>query len=432
MRNLPNAPLCCKTFFEKIQKFFGKDTTTCSYVQEIVLAIAFLFQPKSNVVMSSIDRFRRSRQSFDKFFNRDSWSCQDFLATMALVTLRSLGWREGEPLCVVIDDTQIEKRGKKMEGVSKTFLHSEKRFADAHTVVTCALVYNGFTIPYGMRLFLSEQAFAQLATKDGWTKRPKMTELAAELIASLRLPTSSQIVVLFDKYYLASNVVEACVSRGYYYIGGVKENRLFAYREKAPKSPIKGIVDNLIKWQGKRVKIEGSSLTHRIAQATGWLKKVGKITLVCSRRKNEKRILTLATNATFLTGKEVVKIYRDRWNIEVLFKSAKQYLGMGDYQLLKYRAVEKHLHLVMCAHCLLTHQTTLSFDEKEKKYRESAPCRVGIYKAKIMFQNRVNNDVLIRIVNSKRYKGRSFITILKKLELMIADNEDQAVMSMGA
>ena len=41
--------------------------------------------------------------------------------------------------------------------------------------------------------------------------------------------------------------------------------------------------------------------------------------------------------------------------IEVLFKATKQNLGLGDYQFLRYRAVERYLHLVMIAHLLLTH-----------------------------------------------------------------------------
>ena len=46
----------------------------------------------------------------------------------ALATLKQLGWRPGEPLFYVIDDTQTEKFGKQMEGVSRIWLHSEKRY----------------------------------------------------------------------------------------------------------------------------------------------------------------------------------------------------------------------------------------------------------------------------------------------------------------
>ena len=45
----------------------------------------------------------------------------------------------------------------------------------------------------------------------------------------------------------------------------------------------------------------------------------------------------------------------NRWPIEVLFKESKQYLGLGDYQVLRYRGIERYLCLVLIAHLLLTH-----------------------------------------------------------------------------
>ena len=39
----------------------------------------------------------------------------------------------------------------------------------------------------------------------------------------------------------------------------------------------------------------------------------------------------------------------------MLFKESKQYLGLGDYQVLRYRGIERYLCLVLIAHLLLTH-----------------------------------------------------------------------------
>src|SRR5215210_7064495 len=47
--------------------------------------------------------------------------------------------------------------------------------------------------------------------------------------------------------------------------------------------------------------------------------------------------------------------YFQRWPVELLFKMSKQHLGLGDYQVLRYRGVERYLHLVMIAYLLLTH-----------------------------------------------------------------------------
>ncbi len=47
--------------------------------------------------------------------------------------------------------------------------------------------------------------------------------------------------------------------------------------------------------------------------------------------------------------------YLFRWGIEVFFKMSKQHLGLGDYQLLRYRGIVRYLCLVLIASLLLTH-----------------------------------------------------------------------------
>jgi hypothetical protein len=51
----------------------------------------------------------------------------------------------------------------------------------------------------------------------------------------------------------------------------------------------------------------------------------------------------------------VLSHYLHRWAIEVFFKASKQHLGLGDYQVLRYRGVVRYLHLVLIAYLLLTH-----------------------------------------------------------------------------
>ena len=89
---------------------------------------------------------RRARRSCGKFFNESDCDCAELLRVTAFSTLRKLGWTPRERAYFVVDDTQIEKRGKKTEGVCRTFSLSEKSHADAHTVATGRIGYKGVAV----------------------------------------------------------------------------------------------------------------------------------------------------------------------------------------------------------------------------------------------------------------------------------------------
>ena len=166
-----------------------------------------------------------------------------------------------------------------------------------------------------------------MAAKYHLGSRKKLTELAAEMIESLEVPEQTKVVVFFDKYFLAAKVLEACKNREFSYVGAVKSNRIFTPNGSTHKRKISEYISGLFRWRGRKNKIQGSNKIHYLVEQKGWLSKVGAINLVCSRRENEETILTLATNDSTLSAKEVVEAYRNRWAIEVLFKDAKQHLG---------------------------------------------------------------------------------------------------------
>ena len=76
-----------------------------------------------------------------------------------------------------------------------------------------------------------------------------------------------------------------------------------------------------------------------LAERVGRLSKVGQVKLVFSRRAGDRAWVVLVTNRRQWSAKTVVSHYQQRWGIEVLFKMAKQHLGLGDYQFLRYRAI---------------------------------------------------------------------------------------------
>jgi hypothetical protein len=103
-----------------------------------------------------------------------------------------------------------------------------------------------------------------------------------------------------------------------------------------------------------------------LAERVGHLKHLGRVKLVLSRRPGDAAWVCLVTNETRWSGSTVLSHYLRRWGIEVLFKKSKQYLGLGDYHLLRYRGIERYLCLELIAHLLLTHLALDASDAKAK------------------------------------------------------------------
>jgi SRSO17 transposase len=302
---------------------------------------------------------RRTRQAIAHFLSEAEWNAPALLIKNAFAVLEQLGWNAKEQLSLVLDDTQKQKRGKKMDAVSKIFLHAEKTYANGHTIVGLAFVYRGIVVPCAVRLWASKNycdKSNQKNNKHETVEFKKLTDLAAEMIRSITLPSPKKVIVLFDKFYLCDKIVNACQNKGFTYVGAVKENRNF-FPDGRPndKRKVGTYAKNVLDRDGRWVSVTGSRKEHCVAERVGMMSKLGRIKLAFSRRRGERSRLVVATNDLRRGAQRLIEHYRNRWPIEILFKMSKQHLGLGDYQFLRYTAVERYLQLVLISHHLLTH-----------------------------------------------------------------------------
>lgn len=351
MPKIGRFPPFGKRFFRLARKLV--DSCHFAHFWRAVMALASMQGRRSMKKLECACRNHHSRQSIGFFLTKAHWNAPQLLSETAVDTLKGLGWKPGDPLHVVFD-TQKRKRGKLMEAVSKIFLHAEKVYAQGHTILGCAIVYRGVVIPYAVRLWASE-AFCEETQQDTYDGEPvefrKLTELAGDII---RVLPFRKATVLFDAYYLCPNVTRACEAQKYRYVGVAKKNRsFFPDGRDRDKRRLSSYGANVLKRVGKWVTHEGKK--YRLAERVGRLSKLGRVKLVFSRRAKEKSWIAMATNETRWGALRVLSHYLNRWPIEVLFKESKQYLGLGDYQMLRYRGIVRYLHLVLIAHLLLTH-----------------------------------------------------------------------------
>jgi SRSO17 transposase len=305
---------------------------------------------------STIDRLVKllrnttHRTNHGEFLWRSNWDESAIMQQIALDMLRGLFTKKDKHLFFIIDDTQTLKRAKKMQAVGKLYHHATGKYGTGHTILKVCLYYHGVNIPWASLLYVKEEHTGKLGIPFC-----KLTELAGQAIREAALPEKFKVTVLFDAFYLCPNVVNACKERKWNYIGVGKSNRWFTIGSAKRKLAKYG--RNVLRNSGAWYNIAGlrKSGVYRLAERIGKLNKLGTVKIVFSRRRGENKQIAIVTDNLNASMRTVVADYLKRWSIEMLIKDEKQHLGLGDYRVLRYRAVVRHLHLVDCAYACLTH-----------------------------------------------------------------------------
>jgi SRSO17 transposase len=300
--------------------------------------------------LSALLRDSTHRTKHGEFLWKSLWDESWVVQAIALDTLRRLYRRDGGPCYLIIDETQTLKRAKKMSGVSTLYHHATGKYGTGHTILKVCLYYRGVTIPLGSWLWLTPE-HARKETLPFVT----LTGLAALAIRNAVLPAHLTVRVLFDAYYLCGVVAQACRARGWHYIGVAKSNRNLVIG--GVKHRVETFGRNVLQRTGRWHRIQGlrRSRMYQVAERVGSMKKLGEVKVVFSRRRGDRKVVALVTDDLGAPMRQVVGDYLKRWAIELLIKDEKQHLGLGDYRVLRYRAVDRHLHLVDVAYACLTH-----------------------------------------------------------------------------
>lgn len=364
MPKIGKFPTFGKRFFRLARKLVGN--CHFQHLWRVVVALAGMQGRRSLKRMQSLFQDRRTRQAIADFLKKAAWDAPQVLRQQALDQLKQLGCRKGDTVYLVVDDTQKQKRGKKMQALKTIFLHAEKVYAQGHTLLGAALVYRGVVIPYRISLWAPKEFCEATQCEADPAERVtfrKLTRLAADALDMIDLPPGIKGIALFDSYYLCPEVTRACTRQGFRFISVSKKNRNFAPDGRPwDKRKVGRYGLNVLRREGRSQKVQGKS--YRLAERVGRLSKIGRVKLVFSRRPKETAWVALTTDETRWSKKTVLSHYLSRWGIEVLFKMSKQHLGLGDYQVLRYRGIERYLCLVLIAHLLLTHLALKSLDAK--------------------------------------------------------------------
>jgi len=347
MITIGKIPKKLQSFFKPLKRQVSEHVY--SYFWSMVLSICI---SRSSTIDRLVKSLRNSthRTNHGEFLWRSNWDESAVMQQIALDMLKSLFTKKDRHLFFIIDDTQTLKRAKKMEAIGKLHHHATGKYGTGHTILKVCLYYRGVTIPWASLLYIKQEHADKLEVPFC-----KLTELAARTIRQASLPVQFKVTVLFDAFYLCPNVVNTCKERKWHYIGIGKSNRWFTVGSIKRKLAKYG--RNVLRNSGTWCNVTGLRKTkkYRLAERIGRLNKLGTVRIVFSRRRGESKHIAIVTDDLSASMRTIVADYLKRWSIEMLIKDEKQHLGLGDYRVLRYRAVVRHLHLVDCAYACLTH-----------------------------------------------------------------------------
>lgn len=254
------------------------------------------------------------------------------------------------PSCYILDDTTLEKSGFAMEHISRVYDHVKGKCVLGYKLLLCAFFDGKTTLPADFSLHsekgkendygLTDKQRRKCYSKKRSSKNPDYVrekeatrsklDVAIEMIARLwsYKPLRAQYV-LCDSWFTCERLVAAVrsISHGAMHFVGLAKMGNTKYK-----------VGGRLHCASELVALYERERTHdcrkykcRYIQLRGMLgEQPVRIFLIHYGRNNRWNVLI--TSDTSMQFAKAFEIYQIRWNIEVLNKECKQYLGLGSYQ----------------------------------------------------------------------------------------------------
>jgi hypothetical protein len=351
-----SVPKKLNKFFENLRPLFEKRQWPHFY--SLVLAIAVAHGRRNIAHLNLFLQDQKLRQRRQDFLVESPWDAATVVKTVAFALLDLLDPKDGELLEVILDGSHTAKRGKTMEGAQKYFDPVTKSYRRGHAFVLCILKLRGTIIPWAVVPWVSKNFCKSERGKELKVRFRTSNQIAGDIIRELPrdLTRNLKVRVLFDSGFLNEEVVGACRERGFEFISVAKSNRVFFPKGYVRKRTVASYGPGLIRTEGKAVHIrtERGTAKFRAAVRDGYMRGIGEVRTVFSKRQSDGSFVSLVTSDRTLDARGVILGYRSRWSIEVTLKNLKQYLGLGDYQTARYEGFMHHLHLCLVSYSLLT------------------------------------------------------------------------------
>ena len=283
------------------------------------------------------------------FFRISPWDPDDLRWPLVVFILRDLVRRVTDPtapIFLTIDDslTVKDKGTRQLQSVDWHFDHNRRQTVKGGNHVVLGIHWGGYHYPLLWRLYLRQSTVRRLnrRRKNHRLRYHSKLALARQMLQQIRpqLPAGKPVSVLFDSWYTSAQLVQWIRRQGWHVIAGLKSNRKLSGRK---------MTDWHKDSKGRRychVQLRlanGRVRTYWVRTCAGRLKGVsGEVRVLMSQTgPGAKAPKYFLCSDTTLSAQEILSRYQNRWSQEVDYWHVKVQLGLGDFRLQSYEAIEK-------------------------------------------------------------------------------------------
>lgn len=367
----------CFSFSSLCRGFSGIKQAGYSFeaIFSILMSLPFIGLPSVNSIYKSpyLNIIEARKDVFYRLKNNSTidWRAILWVFARKFINLHKQEGPAGSPRCLILDDSLLTKSGKAIERVSRVWDHVSQRYVLGFKLLL--LSYWDGTSNIAVDFSLHREKGKNKEKRYGFKKKELRKQYNKKrekgCAAHKRVKECDH-----SKIDNAVKMVKRALSKGlkvdYLLMDSWFTCRVFVELILKSKKQDMHLI-GMYKTAKTKFEFQGKQLTHKqILNGLGKAKRCRKlglhykqavvnwngveVKLFFSRQGGKSKWKVFLTTNTKLSFVKMIEIYQIRWTIEVLFKEAKQLLGLGKCQSNDFDAQIAETTITLIQHLLLS------------------------------------------------------------------------------
>ena len=359
-RILHNSPKLCK-FFNQLQLNLSEPQT--GHMLNMADALLVCEETKTLAALQRQLVYTPDSSNMADFLRISPWKANDVRAVLhkhQMQWLKKAAEQTGKDckVFVNIDDSlgEKDKNTKYIEPVAWYHDHNESskrkpKYKNGFCFLVCTVRIGDYVATFDVRLYLREKTVRYINKSMPPEERLRFrskSSIARQILADLKpLLPNGQVYIQFDSWYASKKLIKYAHRQGWRVTCTLKRSRTL---NKMKLSEHELAIRH--KWYNKvSVTTTDGSRTYYVRQLKGCLADIKEeVRVYFSKRHHRAKALSYILSTDIgCSAKEVLQGYSWRWSVEVVNFYLKCSLGLSDFRVRSYEAVDKYMVVVHLA-----------------------------------------------------------------------------------